>query len=191
MADQSTVFGGVVEFLDKLGVYDVVLPFLLVFVITFAVLDKTRILGYDKVGDKEWPKKNLNAIFAFVVSFLVIASTTIVRAINEVLANVVLLLVLIISFLMLVGVFFGSGEVTLEKYPGWTRFFMVIIFIAIVAIFLQAFGLLRLIVGFIILNYKLEWVATLLLLILIIIFMVYVTRDSGGSGGEAKKEAHH
>ena len=189
MATQ-TVFGGVVDFLQRLGIYDVVLPFLLVFTIVFAVLEKTRLLGVDKIDGKEWTKKNLNAIVAFVISFLVIASTTIVRAINEALANVVLLLILVLSFLMLVGVLFGTTEVTLKEHPSWTKFFMVVVFIAIVAIFLQAFGILRLVVGFIILNYDLEWVATLLLIIVVIIFMVYVTRDShGGESGSGDKSA--
>lgn len=190
----QTVFGGVVDFLEKLGIYDVVLPFLLVFTIVFAVLEKTRLLGVDKVDGKEWTKKNLNAIVAFVISFLVIASTTIVRAINEALANVVLLLILVLSFLMLIGVLFGTTEVTLKDHPSWTKFFMVVVFIAIIAIFLQAFGILQLVVGFIILNYNLEWVATLLLIILVIVFMVYVTRDSHGGGrgdsGEKSGGAH-
>src|SRR3989344_9411007 len=98
---ETTAFGGVVQFLDRLGVYDVVLPFLLVFTIVFAILEKTRVLGVDKVDGKEYTKKNLNAIVAFVIGFLVVASTNLARAINSVLANVALLLALVISFLML------------------------------------------------------------------------------------------
>ena len=69
-------FRGAIVFLEKLGVYDVVLPFLLVFTIIFAILEKTRILGVEKVGGQDLTKKNLNSIVAFVVAFLVIASTT-------------------------------------------------------------------------------------------------------------------
>src|SRR3989344_7866102 len=97
---EATAFRGVITFLDELGVYDVVLPFLLVFTIVFAILEKTRVLGTEKVGDKELTKKNLDAIVAFVIAFLVIASTSLVRIINEVVANVVLVLILVISFLM-------------------------------------------------------------------------------------------
>lgn len=187
MAEQPTVFGGVVQFLDRLGVYDVVLPFLLVFTIVFAILEKTRVLGIEKAGGEEFTKKNLNAIVAFVIAFLVVASTTLVRAINEVLANVVLLLVLVISFLMLVGVFFGTKEFTLTEHPGWTRFFMVLIFLAIVVIFLQALGWLTIAIGFILLTPDFEWVATVVLLVFIIAFMWYVTREqSHGHGGEHK-----
>jgi len=30
---------------------------------------------------------------------------------------------------MLVGIFMGTSETTLEKYPGWMKFFMVILFL--------------------------------------------------------------
>ena len=81
MAD-TTGFRAVIVFLEKLGVYDVVLPFLLVFTIVFAILEKTRVLGTDDVDGKHLPKKNLNAVVAFVMAFLVIASTSLVRIIS-------------------------------------------------------------------------------------------------------------
>src|SRR3989344_163631 len=43
MADAST-FRGTLDFLGELGVFDVVLPFLLVFTIVFALLEKTRLV---------------------------------------------------------------------------------------------------------------------------------------------------
>ncbi|MBI4153001.1 hypothetical protein HY497_00625 [Candidatus Woesearchaeota archaeon] len=187
MAD--TAFRGVVTFLDKLGVYDIVLPFLLVFTIVFAILEKTRVLGTEKIDNKEYTKKNLNAMMAFVIAFLVIASTTLVRIINEVMANVVLLIVLVISFLMLVGIFLGTSETTLEKYPGWMKFFMVILFIAIVAILLQAMGWLEAIINVLVLSRTSDWAATLVLLIIVIAVMIYVTRDSA-SGHGSKEEKH-
>src|SRR3989344_5775567 len=135
---EESGFRGVVGFLGELGVYDVILPFLLVFTIVFAILEKTKILGTEKIGDKDVTKKNLNAIVSLVIAFLIIASTRLVAVINEVMANVVLLLVLAISFLLLVGVFFGSKEFTLKDYPGWVKFFMVLMFLGIVVIFLNA-----------------------------------------------------
>ncbi|MBW2999610.1 hypothetical protein KY339_02955, partial [Candidatus Woesearchaeota archaeon] len=62
MAVQQTVFRGALDFFAEIGVYDVVLPFLLVFTIVFAVLEKTRILGVEKVRDHEYSKKPLNAV---------------------------------------------------------------------------------------------------------------------------------
>ena len=68
-----SVFRESIEFLAKLGVYDVVLPFLLVFTIVFAILDKTKMLGVEKgKDDREYTKKNLNAMIAFVMGFFVV-----------------------------------------------------------------------------------------------------------------------
>ena len=40
---EASGFRGVIDFLGKLGVYDVILPFLLIFTIVFAILEKTKI----------------------------------------------------------------------------------------------------------------------------------------------------
>ena len=51
---EATVFGGVIVFLEKLGVYEIILPFLLVFTMVFAILEKTRVYGVEKIGDKTY-----------------------------------------------------------------------------------------------------------------------------------------
>ena len=109
MAEQST-FRGIIEFFGQIGIYDVVLPFLLVFTIVFAILEKTKIFGVEKVGEAEYTKKNLNAMVAFVVAFLVVASTRLVAAINEAMARIVLLLLVSVSFLLLIGSFYSYKE---------------------------------------------------------------------------------
>lgn len=181
MAPQNTVFGDAIQFLERLGVYDIVLPFLLIFTIVFAILEKTKVLGTDTIDGNEYTKKNLNSIVAFVAAFFVVASTRLVQAINTIIANAALLLVLIILFLMLVGTFFGEGEASLEDYEGWKKTFMVIVFLAIIAIFLHSMNWLLPIYFFLINNSTVDWVSTLILLIIIIFFMWYVTKDSGGS----------
>lgn len=136
MADDST-FREVIDFFDKLGIYDVVLPFLLVFTIVFAILDKTRVLGTEKIDNVDYPKKNLNAIVAFVIGFMVVASSQLVEAITDISANMVILLLLSVFFLLLVGSFFKEGEAVFLD-DNWKKFFMVIMFVVLVLIFLQA-----------------------------------------------------
>ena len=53
---RESVLGGVIDVFERIGVYDVVLPFILVFTIVFAILEKTRVLGVEVYGDKEWDK---------------------------------------------------------------------------------------------------------------------------------------
>ncbi|PIN72650.1 hypothetical protein COV21_01515, partial [Candidatus Woesearchaeota archaeon CG10_big_fil_rev_8_21_14_0_10_45_5] len=79
---------------EQLGVYDVILPLLLVFTIVFAILEKTMVLGYEKIGDKKYTRKNLNSMVAFVTALLVVGSTKLVAMINETVSNTVLLLIM-------------------------------------------------------------------------------------------------
>ncbi|MBU3940354.1 MAG: hypothetical protein KKH88_00280, partial [Nanoarchaeota archaeon] len=90
-----------IEFLKEFGFFDVVLPFLLVFSISFAVLEKTKILGVE--SDGKTPKKQINSMVAFVIGMIVVATNKIVTILNEAIPNIVLLLVMIVLFLMLAG----------------------------------------------------------------------------------------
>jgi len=186
MATESS-FRGVIEFFVKLGIYDVVLPFLLVFAIVFAILEKTRVLGMEEISGTKYTKKNLNAIVAFVVAFFVVASTKLVSAINKALANVVLLLLLIVFFLVLVGAFFKEGEGVFLEKGGWRTTFMVIAFVGIVLIFLDALDWLNALKDFLRKYWQADWVASLILLIIIIIFMWFITKDQKPKT-ETKKE---
>lgn len=136
MADTST-FRGVIDFFDTIGLYDVVLPFILVFTIVFAILEKTKVLGTEDISGKEYPRKNLNAMVAFVMSFLVIASSKLVEIITKVSSQVVILLLLSVLFLLLVGSFYKDAEGGYLQ-GGWKTFFMFIMFIGIILIFLGA-----------------------------------------------------
>src|SRR3989338_801425 len=109
MAEVS-VFRNALMFFDKLGLYDVVLPFLLVFTIVFALFEKTRVFGTEKAGDKEYTRKNLNGMAAFVIAFFVVASSQLVQIIFKVSSQVVLLMFLSVFFLVLAGSFHTGKE---------------------------------------------------------------------------------
>ncbi|MBU0456745.1 MAG: hypothetical protein ABH824_02980 [Nanoarchaeota archaeon] len=173
---EESAFRGIVGFMGKIGIYDVILPFLLVFTIVFAILEKTKIFGAEKIDGRELTKKNINSIVAFVVAFLVIASTKLVSVINEVMANVVLLLILAVCFLMLVGTFFGDKEFTLEKFPTWTKIFMVLMFIGVVVIFLNALDWLKFVFA-LFENWDTEWAASIIFMIIILGFIAFITNE--------------
>ncbi len=181
-----SVFQGVLLFFHDVGVYDVVLPFLLVFTLVYALLEKTKILGTERVGDKEFTKKNVNAMIAFVIAFFVIASAQLVAIISEITANVVLLLLLITCFMLLVG--------TMEKdtkegfaLSGWPKkAFMTIMFVGIILIFLNAFGWLQLLWGYLIMNWDSQFVGIIVLLGAVIGLMAFVMSTPGGEKKEEK-----
>jgi hypothetical membrane protein len=199
MADYVSPFSTGIQFLDRLGVYEVLLPFLLIFTLVYAVLEKSRIFGMEKIGDNEYPKKNLNSMFAFVVSFLVVASSRLVATINEAVANMVILMLLGICFLMLVGVF-HTGKEEFEIKEPFKSIFTWLSFIGIVLIFLFAiktsdgtpwlyFGW-----GFIVRNIDTGAMGALILTIIVVVIMGYITstpKEGGGGSGEEKKSEHH
>lgn len=133
----ATPFRQVLDFFDSIGLFDVVLPFLLVFTIVFAIFEKTKVLGTEDIEGRKYTKKNLNAVAAFVIAFLAVASSQLVEIITKVSANAVVVLFLSVLFLLLVGSFYKEGEpVFLEG--GWKIVFMIIVFLSIIGIFLDA-----------------------------------------------------
>lgn len=166
-----------INFLNDFGLYDVVLPFLLVFTVVFAILEKTKILGTSTVEGQTVTMKNQNAMVAFVMAFLVVASTQLVSIINSFMANVVLIVLLIISFMMLVGAFYGSdAEFTLKDSPGWMQVFTILIFIGISAIFLDSMDWLQPIIS-LFTNFEGEWMSSLVFLVVLGGFVWFITRE--------------
>jgi len=184
----ATPFREIIDFFASIGVFDVVLPFLLVFTIVFALFERTKVLGIEKIEGKEYTKKNLNSAAAFVIAFLVVASSELVGIITEVSSKFVVLLFLIVLFLLLVGSFFKeeSYGVFLEK-GGWRTTFMIIVFVGLAFIFLDALDVLGNAFDFLKGTAKGELVGSVLLLGLIVFFIVYVTQAKESHGQPEKK----
>ena len=124
-------------FLKDFGFFDVILPFLLVFAVIFGILEKTKILGEEKIAGELYPKSNINAIVAFVIAMLVVAATKIVDALTLALPRVALLMVVSLSFLLMIGIFMAPGGVYEKLEKRWLALLMVIMFIAVILIFLS------------------------------------------------------
>ncbi|MEK6936519.1 MAG: hypothetical protein AABW58_00440 [Nanoarchaeota archaeon] len=122
-----------VNFLKDFGFFDVVLPFLLVFTIVFAVLEKTLILGKE---ENNKPKKNIDAMVAFSIALFVVAASNIVDVLQESLPMVTLVLIVIISFMLLVGSFMGAEEFSLKNWKYTQYFLVLLVIIGISLIFL-------------------------------------------------------
>ena len=134
----DSTFRETLGFLDKIGVFDVVLPFLLIFTIVFAILEKTMVFGTETMDGKSYTKKNLNALASFAIAFFAVASSRVVQAITQISANVVILLFAAVFFLMLVGSFHKEDEKGFYL-QGWAKtFFMIIMFLGLFGIFLNA-----------------------------------------------------
>lgn len=182
-----SVLEGVLVFFQDVGVYNVVLPFLLIFTLVYALLEKTRVLGVERVGDQEFTKKNVNSMIAFCIAFFVVASSQLVAVISEIVSNVVLLLILIVFFMLLVGTMDpDKKEGFFLKDGHWTKkAFYVIMFVGIIMIFLNAFGWLQVLWEYIVYNWDSQLVGMILLFAAIIGLMFFVT----SSPKENKKES--
>lgn len=138
----ATVLGNVLDFFRHLGVYDVLLPFILTFTIMFAILERTALFGKEGPKDKEVTKKNLNAMVAFVTAFLVVASSKLVEVITKVSSEIIVLLLIIVFFLMMIGTFYSNEEIKaggfLKEGSWWRTGMMVFILISLVFIFMDA-----------------------------------------------------
>jgi hypothetical protein len=176
-----SAFTNAIGFMGQLGVYDVVLPFLLVFTLIFALLEKTKVLGVEKHDGVAYTKKNLNAMMAFVAGFLVVASAELVRIINNVLANAVLLALFSVLFLMLAGSFYRDDEFDLSDK--WKTFFMVLMLIGVVLIFLHATGWLYGLWFYVVNHIDGPVVGSFLLLGVVLAGMVWVTGNSKHNKG--------
>lgn len=101
-------FQTLATYFQAYGVMDFLIPFILVFTIVFAVMQKTQILG---------DKKNFNVIIAFVLALLFVAPHVMgsyplgydpVQIMNETLPSISLVAVAAIMLLLLMGIF-GTG----------------------------------------------------------------------------------
>jgi membrane protease YdiL (CAAX protease family) len=115
---------------EELGLRDVLLPFLLVFAIVFAVLQNSNILGKDK--------KNLNVILAIVMGLALVIPHVMdiypedrdaVDIINKAVPNLSFVVIILFAFLLVIGIL---GAET-QSHSGAT--FAVIVIGAVIAIF--------------------------------------------------------
>lgn len=92
--------------LEQMGLLDALLPFILIFTIVFAVLQKTKIIGEGK--------KQFNTVIALILALMVVIphvtgryppGKDVVLIINQALPQVSLLVVVILAALLLIGVF--------------------------------------------------------------------------------------
>lgn len=113
--------------LDRVGFTDVLLPFLLIFTVIFAVLDKTKIMGEEK--------RNMNMAIALIFALLVViphvtgnfpAGYDPVEVINAALPSISLVVVAIIALMILIGVFAHDRLLLGASMPGWVALFSVV-----------------------------------------------------------------
>lgn len=87
--------------LEVMGLFDIILPFLLVFSIIFAIINQTKILG---------GKKNIDVIVGFVIALLAVRNEYFVELMKTFLPNVAMFMIIILMFLLVLGIFAGQKK---------------------------------------------------------------------------------
>ncbi len=76
------------------GVFDIILPMLLIFLVVYAVLQRTRILGH---------RKEVNAIVALIIGFFVMGNYQVSSFFQVLFSNAALGIAIFVVFLLLLG----------------------------------------------------------------------------------------
>lgn len=114
---------------------NVVLPFLLIFVVVYAILDKSKILG---------EKRDINAIVSLVFALTTVALPSAFGAVDviiKIIPIVAVLIVIILAFMLTYGFVGGTDEKGFLKDP-WHVFFAIIVGLALLASVAWSTGLL-------------------------------------------------
>lgn len=132
MASSLFNLENLINTMDSWGLTDVFLPFLLIFIIVFAILQKTHILGENK--------KNLNVGIAIIFGLLVVIPHVthsypydfdVVRIMNEALPTVSLVVVAFVALMILLGIFGADATVLGQKMGGWIALISVALIVII------------------------------------------------------------
>jgi len=160
---------------ENMGVLDSLLPFILIFTILFAVLQKTKIIGEGK--------RQFNTVIALIISLMVVIphltgryppGSDVVTIINTALPQVSLLVIVILAALLLIGVFapgimFGG--------TGFGAFLALLSIGAVVYIFGNAAGWWRN-VGFLRVLNDPDTQAVIVIVLVFGLIIWFITRDS-------------
>tara|TARA_Y100000310_G_scaffold321111_1_gene378334 strand:+ start:550 stop:1107 length:558 start_codon:yes stop_codon:yes gene_type:complete len=126
----------VVDQLKNFGFFDVVLPMLLIFLILYAILRRTEILGDPEKGFV----RAINALVSLVVAFLFITETSLVARMNEMLPRAAFLLV-VTAFILILLAFVGVYKKDVFSDMNWTNWLIAVPLILIFLGILDASGI--------------------------------------------------
>lgn len=116
---------------------DVILPFVLVFVVLFAVLQKTQVLGKDK--------SQIDAMVSFIAAILFIAFPGASAVVNKMIGVTGIIIVILLVFMIMFG--FVGGQTKEGLNQGLKITFGIAIAVALVITLLWSTGTLHVLTG--------------------------------------------
>lgn len=150
-------------FEDTLGLFTqplfsyIILPFLLIFTVVFAILEKTEILGKDK--------RQINAIVSFVFGLVSIGVPAAMGIISRVIPIIAVIIVIFLAFMLVFGFIGGTEKGGLPK--GLQTAFGIILGVAMIATIAWATGAMDFIKAQ-------DWAGTAMTTGIVVIFIIAV-----------------
>ncbi len=121
MVSMAEGFGGTI--LSSPLFIEVILPFLLVFALVFAILQKSEILGKGK--------KQIDAIVALVIGLIFIAFGQAVGVVINLIPILAVSVVVLLVFMLIYGMAFSQGDFKLHKGIQWVIFALAAIVVTV------------------------------------------------------------
>ncbi len=99
MVFENVDFYSALDWFEGIGGFDIVLPFLLIFTIIFALLQKIQIFD----------KKNINVLISLIIAFFLVIQKGLVEVIQGFLPRVSMIVLVVFMFLLVLGIFTGGS----------------------------------------------------------------------------------
>ncbi|MFT4244494.1 MAG: hypothetical protein ACMXYB_03505 [Candidatus Woesearchaeota archaeon] len=108
-------FNDAILLLVETGFTTVIAPFILIFAIVFAILQKSKI--FHGGANEDNSAKKVNAIIAFVFAIFAVVSVNVVNFIAQSLATAAMAIVVILCALIILGLILGEGYMSIFENP--------------------------------------------------------------------------
>ncbi len=155
---------------ETTGVFDLLLPFLLIFAIIFGVLSATNILGANK---------GIIMIISLVIALMALRLEFVSIFFTELFPRFAMGLVALIVVIILTGLF-----VPKEALPGWYMFYGILGVLIALAVIAQTFSYLDYFGSF----FWEEYAATIIILVLLVAAIIGVAMSGGKKGDDQPQQ---
>lgn len=166
----------------SIGIYDVILPFVFIFTIVYATLEKTRLFG---------GYKNINAMVAFCIGFIATASIATVEGIQKFFVATGFFMIVGLCIMILASMFgitsiAGKGNKWYDKMP--RLIIVVIVGVGILYMLSIAFGFNRILAS-LVPNISSTIVQSVIVGAIFVLIMWFIVRSPGSKENSSSKSS--
>ncbi|MDD5418034.1 MAG: hypothetical protein PHW96_04090 [Candidatus Nanoarchaeia archaeon] len=125
MVNETQTFNEAIGLVKGTGIFDVLLPFLVVFAIVYGMLVKTKFLG---------ERQSVNVVVAFVIAMMIALNESARSFLNSLLPSYTVFFIIIIM-MVFIFIFFGfSGKNIIRSPPAYLMIFAFLLVLFLVAL---------------------------------------------------------